>query len=193
MKCGTINTTYEHPKPKDFLQSQWQSGDKSFFYLIYRWFVACFFIVCVVNSVVTFMLRGDLHVYWIYISYWNLVFTMVSMIWSAVLVTLYHLDLMDVGDKMTRHLKTSWFLSTSSNMYAFLVSIIYWTTLYKNEPNGKDFNNLVVHVTNSFVVLVNLAVVKQPERLGIFLYPMICGFAYLFFTWLFPFLGGLDR
>jgi len=103
------------------------------------------------------------------------------------------MDKLQVSGKMTKALKLSWFLSTTSNLYAFLVSVIYWTVLYKTEVNAVDFNNIIVHGTNSLVVLINILVVKQPERFGLFLYPLTNGFAFLFFSWLYPFLGGLNR
>ena len=193
LKCGKINTSYEYSSPNDFVQSQWQTREKSFIYLIYRWIIASFFIFSVITSVVNAVLRGELHVYYIYLTHWNLVFTMITAVWSACLVTRHQYDQLKHEDKMTKELKMFWFLSTSSNMYAFLVSMIYWGILYKNDLNKIDLNNIVVHATNSLVVLMNLAVVKQPERFGLFIYPLFCGCMFLFFTWIYPFLGGKNR
>lgn len=193
MKCGKINTSFEYSSPKDFVQSQWQTREKSFIYLIYRWIIACFFIFSVITSVVNAILRGELHVYYIYLTHWNLVFTMVTAVWSACLVTRHHNDQLKLEGQMTKELKMFWLLSTSSSMYAFLVSMIYWGILYKTDLNKIDLNNVVVHLTNSLVVLMNLAIVKQPERFGLFIYPLFCGCMFLFFTWLYPFLGGKNR
>lgn len=189
----TINTSFDHSAPVDFLQSQWQSRDKSPAYLIYRWTIALFYIFSVVYSLVTSIQRKELQFYYIYLTHWNLIFNMGSMVLSAILMTLYHLNRLKSPDRMTRELKTYWFLSTTSNMYAFLVSLIYWTVLYKQDMNVVDANNILVHATNSLVLLVDLAVVKHPGRLGIFVYSLGCGCMYLFFSWLYPFLGGLDR
>jgi hypothetical protein len=78
-------------------------------------------------------------------------------------------------------------------MYAFLISVIYWTLLYKKEKAVIDLNNVLVHLTNSLVLLIDLAVVKQPGRVGIFVYPLSCGLVFLFFSWLYPALGGVNR
>lgn len=188
-----INTSLEHTSPKDFVQSQWQTNEKSVGYLVYRWSIACFFVFSVFVSTATSVARGEIFTYLIYLTHWNLVFSMITMVYSAVLTTLYHMDRIKCADKMTRWLKTYWFLSTSSNMYAFLVTLIYWTLLFKAEKSQVDLNNIVVHVTNSIMVLINLAVIKQPERFGLFVYPLVCGCIYLFFSWFYPVLGGKNK
>jgi hypothetical protein len=193
LSCTEIDTSFQHNSPRDFLQSQWQTREKSVVYLIYRWCIACFFIFSVLVSVITSASRGELHVYYIYLTHWNLVVTMISMVWSACMVTMHHMDRLKVSDSMNRLLKVSWFLSTSSNMYAFLVTIIYWSVLFKTELSVVDLNNICVHATNSIAIVINLAIVKQPERLGLFIFPLCLGFVYLFFTFLYPFLGGKNK
>lgn len=193
LSCGSINASFEYNSPTDFLQSQWQTGEKSFVYLIYRWIVACFFVFSVLTSIVTATFYAHLQYYPIYLTHWNLIFTMITMVWSAYLVTLHYWNRLEVQEKMTRKLKIFWFFSTSSNMYAYLVSLIYWLVLFKSDKNKIDLNNIVVHATNSLVLLINLTVVKYPERFGLFIYPLFCGCLFLFFTWLYPFLGGKNR
>jgi hypothetical protein len=188
-----INTSFEHKTPKDFVQSQWQTREKSVVYLVYRWSIACFFIFSVFVSAATSAARGEIFCYLIYLTNWNLLASMISMVYSACLTTLHHMDRFIFTDKMSRTLKTYWFLSTSSNMVAFLVTLTYWTVLFKEETAVVDLNNIVVHATNSIMVLINLAVVKQPERFGLFIYPLVCGGIYLFFSWFYPFLGGKNK
>lgn len=192
-KCSRINTSFDYDVPEEFLQSQWQTNNRSFVYLTYRWIIASFFIFSVATNVTNASLRSEIHIYYIYLTHWNLVVTMVSTVWSAYLVSLHYTGRMKVSGKMTKALKIHWFLSTSSNMYAFVVSMIYWGVLFHKEANQIDLNNIIVHGTNFFVLLINLAVVKQPERFGLFVYPLSCGCIFLFFTWLYPFLGGTNR
>lgn len=195
MKCLKffgLNTSFEHETPQDFVTSQWQRKEQSIAYLAYRITVACFFIFSTLTSLATAAFRSELHVYLIYLTHWNLFFTTIAMILSAVLVTLHHKGRLKC-DKMTRELKTLWFLSSSSCMYAFLISLIYWTVLFKAEHAKIDLNNILVHATNSLVPLIDLWVVRQPPRFGIFVYPVGCGFIFLFFSWLYPALGGLNK
>lgn len=193
LSCGKINTSFEYKTPKDFVQSQWQTREKSVVFLVYRWCIACFFIFSVFVSAATSAARGELFSYFIYLTHWNLVCSMISMVYAACLTTLYHMDRFSFTDQMNRVLKLAWFLSTSSNMYAFLVTLIYWSVLFNSEKAVVDLNNIVVHATNSLMVLINLAVIKQPERFGLFVYPLSCGCIYLFFCWFYPFLGGKNK
>lgn len=189
---GRMNTSYEHETPKDFVTSQWQTREKSVIYLIYRWTIACFFVFSLLTSIVIATARSEILVYPIYLTHWNLLFTTISMVMAAVLTTLHHKDLLNC-EKMTRELKVFWFLSSSSNMYAFLVSLIYWTLLYKADTAVIDLNNVLVHATNALVIIVDLTVVKHPGRFGLFLLPLSCGLLYSFFSWLYPALGGRNR
>lgn len=189
----TINTSFEYSAPTEFLQSQWQSRERSPAYLVYRWIIALFYVFSVAYSMMTSSCRGEIRFYYIYLTHWNLLFSMSSMVMAAVLVTLHHWKRLKVADRMTRELKAFWFLSSSSNMYAFLVSLIYWNILYKQDANVVDLNNVLVHATNSLVLLIDMAIVKYPGRIGVFVYPLGCGCVYLFFSWLYPSLGGLNR
>lgn len=191
--CGRINTSFAHAKPIEFVQSQWQRSEKSFAFVLYRWIIAGFYVFSVLVSLATSIRCKHLHVYLIYLTHWNLCFSTVSMVLAAWLTTAHFRGRLKINKTMPRSLKVYWFLSTSSNMYAFLVTTIYWCVLYKTEINAVDLNNIVVHCTNSLMLLVNLAIVKQPERFGLFLYPLTCGFIYLAFTWLYPFLGGRNK
>lgn len=111
---------------------------------------------------------------------------------SAWFATEYYRGKADLKDGMSMKLKVLWFLATTTTMYSCLVSIIYWTILFKTEK-AIDLNNILIHVTNSLVLIIDLFVVKHPGRFGTYLYSFICGTAYLFFTWLYPALGGLNK
>lgn len=191
---SNLNISFEHESPKDFMISQWQSKDKSVCYIIYRWIVALFFIFSVTTSIIYALIRNQLQVYLIYLTNWNLIFTLLSSCMSAWQSTMYYKDKYIIKEKMTRNLKVFWFMSTTTTMYSVLVSLIYWIVLYK--PNGRDsidLNNIVIHATNSSVLLIDLCIVKHPGRFGLFIYPLCCGFAYLFFSWFYPFLGGINK
>lgn len=193
LKCGKINSSLEYEKPKDFLQSQWQTSEKSVAYVAFRWALAIFYFFSVAVSIFHSTIRQHLHVYLIYLTHWNLCVSMTLMVFHAAIVTAFHFDRLKIEKRMTKSMKLFWILSTSSTMYAFVVSIIYWTVLYKTELNAVDLNNVLVHLTNSLLLLVNICVVKQPERFGLFVYNFVFGVVFAFFTWLYPFLGGKNR
>ena len=190
----TINLSFEHNSPKDFVQSQWQRSKKSCAYVVFRWIIASFQIFSVMLSIITTVKEEKLNFYWVYLTNWNLCLTMIVMIWSACLAAAFYMDRLNVGDKMTKSLKIFWCLSSSTNIYAILISIVYWGVLYRIEENAVfDLNNIVVHGTNSLSVLINLVVVKQPERLSLVVYPLSFGVIYLAFSWLYPLFGGVNK
>lgn len=189
-----VKNDFGHQTPTDFLTSQWQRDDtKCVRYLIYRWIIASFYVFSVLFSLATIFRRGEARFYFIYLTHLNLCTTMITMILGAVLVHRYHYGKMVVTDEMTMTLRIYWFLSQSSSMYAFLISITYWTVLYKMETNSLDFNNIIVHGTNSLMLFIDFMIVRHPARLRTFTYPLMCGFVYLFFSWFYPFLGGVNR
>lgn len=187
-----LNTSFEHDTPRDFFVSQWQTKDKSLCYVIYRWIVAIFFGFSVATSIVFAILRNQAQTYIIYLTNWNLTFTMITTGISAWYATKYFRGKCDIKEKMTRNLKVLWFLSSTTTMFASLVTVIYWTILFKHDK-AIDLNNILIHATNSLVLIIDLCIVKHPGRFGIYLYSLICGLAYLFFSWLYPFLGGLNK
>lgn len=188
-----LNFSFEHESPEDFVVSQWQNNKKCLLWVIYRWIIASFFVFSVATSITYAILRNQVLVYFIYLTNWNLNFTMVMTCMSAWNSTMFYKDRLDLKQSMTKKLKIFWFLSTTTTMYAIIISVVYWTILYKQEKTSIDFNNVIIHATNSIVLVTDLFVVKNPARFGIYIYPFACGLLYLFFSWLYPFLGGVDK
>lgn len=189
-----INFSFEHESPKDFVVSQWQNHNKSSIYLCYRWLVALFYVFSFLFSLSTAIFRGEAHVYFIYLTNWNLLATMILCSLSAVIVSMHHVNYMRIPEKMTLPLKLYWFLSICCTMYSILISTIYWTVLYHQDNNQLDLNNVIVHMTNSLVLIIDIFVIKHGAKISHFVWPLLCGFAYLgLLTWLYPFLGGVNR
>jgi hypothetical protein len=188
-----VNLSYEYNKPQDFYVSQWQEKKKCIKYVIYRWIVAVFFVFSFVTSIVTANTCKQLSFYPIYLTNWNLTLTMIMTLWSALNSSMFYMNKIEIKTVMTRYLKLFWFLSSSVQMCAVLTSLIYWTILYNPEKNVVDLNNILVHVTNSLVLVIDLFIIKHPGRFGIYLFSLIYGSTYFFFTWLYPFLGGLNE
>jgi hypothetical protein len=91
----------------------------------------------------------------------------------------------------SRWLKLYWFLCNNCVCFAFVISCIYWSMLYRDEHNS--LNNYLVHATNSLVLIVDLLIVAYPHRMSHCVYPMTCGAVYMLFTIVYTFLGGLDK
>jgi hypothetical protein len=94
-------------------------------------------------------------------------------------------------NRMTTGLKVYWFLYNNVLLFACVISGIYWSMLY----DGRiiNLNNILVHMTNSLVLVFDLFIVNHPYRISHFIYPMICGSAYEIFTIVYTFAGGVDK
>lgn len=189
-----INCDFEHDSPKDFVISQWQRRERCVIYLIYRWLLAAFYVLSVVISMATAVSRGDFKVYFIYLTNLNLMATMVVTLLGAYISTQFYRNRYEITNKMTPTLKFYWFLSICTTMYAILISFIYWAILYHQDNNVLDLNNVIVHITNSCILIIDIFVIKHRARFSHFVWPVFCGCAYLLiFTWLYPFFGGVNR
>lgn len=189
-----VNFSFEHNSPKDFVTSQWQLKEQSVIYLFYRWIVAGFYVFSVLYSIYIAICRGAFKVHFLYLTNLNLLATAVSTVLGAVLVTNYHRTKYCEHDGMTPAFKVFWCLSMCSTMYAILISFIYWAVLFHLEENVVDLNNIIVHVTNSCVLIIDIFVVKYHSRFSQFVWPALSGIIYLLiFTWLYPFFGGVNK
>nr|XP_023028217.1 protein rolling stone-like [Leptinotarsa decemlineata] len=80
-----------------------------------------------------------------------------------------------------------WIIHAISNAIGFLISIIYWTTIYG--PSGGKFTatNFFVHGSNSITIFLDLCITAHPIYLIHCCYPMIFGLVYLTFSIIFYF------
>jgi len=193
-KVQKFNYDFEHDCPKDFVLSQWQKSERCVVYLTYRWLLTSFYVFSVIFSLCTAISRGEFKVYFIYLTNLNLMATMVMTLLGAYISTQFYRNRYEITNKMTPVLKFYWFLSICTTMYAILISFIYWAILYHQENNKLDFNNAIVHITNSSILIIDIFIIKHRARFSHFVWPVFCGCAYLLiFTWLYPYFGGVNR
>lgn len=170
---------------------QWQRREKSLAFLIYRWFLAAFFAIAVANSVLVNFQRGHLHVYFIYLTHLNLWATMATTTFGAFLVTLHHLDKLQIEKKIPTVLKIYSSMWNQSVVISIIVSISYWGFHYDGEK--VDLNNWFIHIANSVVLMIDLIIVKHPPSYSNFLIPIIVELHYALFTIVYQLVGGLDK
>lgn len=84
------NCGLSHDPVESMVRSQWQSRSKSHFYLAYRWFVAIFTTIVVINSFATHLAHHSLGLFFIYLTHWGIIINMIVGIYGAVLVSLWH-------------------------------------------------------------------------------------------------------
>lgn len=206
-----FTTSFTHHVPQDFLQSQvrfrkllgltwsenfilqWQKGEKSAIYLIYRWIFAIFFAISVAISISVRIDRHHFHVYFIYLTHLNLCGTTITTFFGALLVTLYHFDKMKLGEKMTKYMKIYWWLWNQSLVLSWVVSIFYWIDQFlakKEDVEPVDMNNILTHITNSVVLSFDLFVVKHPPNYANLGHHFATVLIYTLFTVVFQMFGG---
>lgn len=116
---------------------------------------------------------------------------MVASLVGAYLVTKHHKGELKSTNRTTSILKFYWILCNNCVVFASVISIIYWTMLYRE--GHQNLNNYLVHATNSLVLIIDLFIVRHPPRMSLFIIPMTCGSLYMFFTVVYTYLGGVDR
>lgn len=204
--------SFVHSYPRDFLVSQvkdfeivkylfhsfnrnfifqWQKTDKCFTYLIYRWMLALFFVSSTTISIVINLQRGDFHCFFIYLTNINLCTTTVTTIFGALLVTSHHCGQFKMLKKMPAAFKVYWWLWNQTTCMAIMVSISYWTMNF--DAKIVDLNNILVHITNSLVLIIDLCVVKHPKNFLNFHIMILFEAYYTVFTLIYQYFGGLDK
>lgn len=158
---------------------------------MYRWSFAAFYVFSFINSIIFSIERNQLLVSLIYLTRWNLLATALTSISGAYFVTQYYNGKLKSTDRMSIGLKVYWFMSMNTVVFAFMISGIYWTMLY--DGRVINLNNVLVHMTNSIVLIIDLLIIQHPCRISHFIYPMLCGSIYELFTIIYTFLGGIDK
>lgn len=186
-----FNFTFEHDNPEDFLVSQWQSKEKSLFYVIYRWIIAIFFVKFVLCWFIgDFIYDQGILIDFIYITNLNLILTTATVLISALLATRHYRGNYKIKSGI---LKIFWFMWTTSTTFAVLISLNYWILVYDAAKEEIDLNNIVSHILNSVILMIDLCVTRYPGRFGLFIYPTICSVGYQIFNWLYIFFGGVNK
>lgn len=112
---------------------------------------------------------------------------------GAFYVTLFYFGKINPQDQMTIGLKFYRFMYNNIVSFSCAVSLVYWILLYGTDKDDKiDLNNILMHMTNSLVLLIDLIVIQHEYQIIHFLYLVVCGTLYLVFTIVYPFLGGVN-
>ena len=170
---------------------QWQTSEKSLKYLIYRWFVAVFFVLSLASSITSNLSQGFFSVYFIYITHLNLVATVVMSLLSACLASIYFYDKLETETGIPITLKLYWFLWNQCIVFAMVLDTFFWIKLYGG--NGINLEQTLVHITNCLVLVLDLFVVKHPSRFSLIIYTIVGQIIYVVFTLFYSLLGGVDR
>ncbi|XP_061388702.1 protein rolling stone-like, partial [Musca vetustissima] len=178
-----------HKPADDFLKSQWQTSQKSYLWLLYRWGLALCFSVGVLGSLIQQWADGK---WFIYLTDWGFLLCMYISWFSAILVTIYHFH-PRYFDNRTKVLKFYWCSHWCVLVVATVITFMYWLFIYPTDnANASDLYNLWAHGFNSILMVLDHMLVAFPTRLMHFVYPLILGLIYAIFSLIYYFAGGVD-
>ncbi|XP_075151371.1 protein rolling stone-like [Haematobia irritans] len=178
-----------HQPVDDFVKSQWQTSQKSYLWLLYRWGLAICFCVGVLGSLIQHHSEGK---WFIYLTNWGFLLCMYISLFSALLVTIYHIKPNFFGNS-TKLLKFYWASYWSVLVVATVITFMYWLFIFPTDnANASDLYNLWAHGFNSILMVLDHMLVAFPTRLLHFIYPLALGVIYAIFSIIYYYAGGLD-
>ncbi|KAL7739157.1 hypothetical protein ACLKA6_010380 [Drosophila palustris] len=193
-RCG-----FDHDTPDDFVKSQWQTCTKSRTYLLYRWFIALFFIGVVIESM--WPQTDDESSYWLYFIYmtnWGIWMCMLTNLLGAILVTIWHYH-PEYSDKLLNMqawaspFRIYWSMHIITLVLSIVITIIYWSILYDANESSLDATNVLTHGFNSICMFIDLWIVAHPLRLLHVFLPVLFGIVYAIFSYIYQMCGGINK
>lgn len=92
---------------------------------------------------------------------------------------------------MSKGLKIYWFIHNNLAIFACFITVFYWNVIY--DGRVITLSNVLTHVTNVIGPMFDLFIVAHPHHISHCIYPMICGFSYLTFSFIYQACGGLNE
>ncbi|XP_072764626.1 protein rolling stone isoform X2 [Anoplolepis gracilipes] len=170
-------------------------------YLFYRWiifFVWTSFVICSVFEFGSYKPLFQYEKWPIYLTNWDMVLGFTQALIGGILVSkrwrLQKIPGFDpCGLKLESIERLYWFLYVVTTNLAIGVTICYWVTVYNPEIHQVDPLNIMMHVCNSVLMLIDFVVTSIPFRLRNFWWCLSIAVFYVIFTVIYYVAGGLDR
>ncbi|KAM7351270.1 headbutt [Cochliomyia hominivorax] len=198
------DVTPEHVHRHNFYLCQWQRNTQvRIIYLFYRWITAIICLAALVCSLLDIGRTDERYEnhyakWWIYLTHWGLLFCTVQA-WLAAMIVTQGMMVEREDFELMRQAKKSklhhlyWVLYTCATVYAFIITMCYWLLVHDPEIHKIDTLNIMVHVLNSIIMLIDLAIVGHPIKLSHVYFTTGIGLAYAIFTGVYFLAGGTDR
>ncbi|KXJ81868.1 hypothetical protein RP20_CCG017578 [Aedes albopictus] len=183
---------------------QWQTNTQvGICYLMYRLIVAILLLAVLACSALDIgrsepMLEHHYAKWWIYLTHWALIACALQAWLAAIIVTkglMIDRNEFEWNIHVARESRLHavyWVVYTIATVYSFIVTIVYWTFVYDPEVHRVDAVNLMVHVLNSVIMLIDLTIVGHPIRLNHAYWTTGIGVAYALFSVIYYLAGGTD-
>ncbi|XP_068150984.1 protein rolling stone-like [Drosophila tropicalis] len=178
-----------HDEPGVFCRSQWQRGDRSLIWLLYRWFLAAFFGTGVIMSLSNSFDNGR---WFVFLTDWGFTLCFYACAYGAIVATIYFIKPSYFAPG-SWSLKIYWISHYTTTVLAFLITLVFWSALYPSMPGmADDIYNIWAHATNTAFMLLDCFIVAFPTRLMHFIYPFIVGLTYGLFSLIY-YLAGVKQ
>lgn len=133
----------------------------------------------------------------LYMTHWGLLFVVMESLFGIIVaVKKPQGHSPDATFGLPWYVKTYWVLYNISIPVAFLITVFYWGIL-KTSPNTVNYApnpilDVMLHGVNSAVMVVELVFSAHPSRLMHVMQPLYFAGAYMLFTVIYYFAGGVD-
>ncbi|XP_037960965.1 protein rolling stone [Teleopsis dalmanni] len=194
----------EHVHRHNFYLCQWQRNTQvRIVYLFYRWITAITCLAALVCSLLDIG-RTDEHFenhyakWWIYLTHWGLLFCTIQA-WLGAWIVTQGMMVEREDFEIVRQAKKSrlhhlyWVLYTCATVYSFIITMCYWLLVHNPDTHKIDALNIMVHVLNSVIMLIDLAIVGHPIKMSHAYFTTGIGLTYAIFTGIYFLAGGTDR
>ncbi|XP_076762451.1 protein rolling stone isoform X1 [Xylocopa sonorina] len=196
-----FHKTDESPHPRLFTEPSCQRHVATW-YLFYRWLIFMAWVAIVVCSIFEFgsyTPTDPPYAKWpIYLTNWDLVLGLCQALLGGFLVSKrWKLQKAMNFDPSALTLETIdklyWFLFVVTTNTAIVVTITYWCAIYNPAIHFMDPQNVMVHMCNSILMVLDFCIAGIPFRLRNFWWCFLIVFSYILFSVVYYLCGGLDK
>ncbi|XP_025988596.1 protein rolling stone isoform X2 [Solenopsis invicta] len=204
--CHEIGRKWRQATRQEPLQARVLSQSKcksyvAIWYLYYRWLIFLIWTAFVICSVFEFGSYKPLMQYekWpIYLTNWGMALGFTQALVGGILVSkrwrLQKIPGFDpCGLKLEFTERLYWFLYVVATNFAIGVTVCYWFVVYNPEIHQVDPLNIMMHVCNTVLMLIDLFVTSVPFRLRHFWWSLSIISFYVIFSIIYYFAGGLNK
>lgn len=191
---------FEPPQPRCFSEPRCQDHLHPW-YLGYRWLICVLWLSVVVCSVFDIGSANPLGVWekWaIYLTNWDLALGLTQAFLGALLASKrWQLQRHPEFNAAQMHYgkleKIYWFLYVTTSSLAIGVTVTYWGLVHDPKIHNLDTLNMLIHVSNSMLMILDFCVAAIPFELRCFWWSPLIATVYLVFTVVYYLAGGLDK
>lgn len=170
-------------------------------YLLYRWliFIAWLgIIICSLFEIGSYKPLYKWQKWAIYLTNWDLALGTIQAFLGALIVSKRWKLQKDVNFdpcnmKLTMLERSYWFCYTVTSSLAIAVTISYWTAVYNPKIHQIDPLNIMLHVCNSILMIIDIWITSIPFNIANVWWCLIVVIFYIIFSIIYYLAGGLDK